>query len=77
MNAVIFADARDPYRLILDIGFPGKSGGFSGSLEVGSFVISPAKTTGTVAVDALKTVFRDTANRPLSVKRFEPLRIER
>ncbi|MHB9030136.1 MAG: hypothetical protein ACYC9O_15325 [Candidatus Latescibacterota bacterium] len=74
---VVFADARDPYRLILDIGFPGKSGGFSGSLELGSFVISPAKTEGTVAVDPQKTVFRDTSNRSVTIERFEALRVKR
>jgi hypothetical protein len=75
-EVVVFSDSRDPYRLILDIGFPGQSGGFSGSLELGSFVLSPAKAEGTVAIDPQKTLFRDTRNRPVTVTRYEVLRIQ-
>lgn len=76
-GAVVLADARDPYRLILDIGFPGRPEGFSGSLELGSFIISPRKDSGAVSVDPLRTVFRDPVNRTVTVTRFEPLGISR
>jgi hypothetical protein len=74
---LLFSDERDPYRLILDIGFPGLAAGFSGTIEIGSFLVSPVKTSGLIRIDETVSRFRDAANAPLSFERFEPLRIER
>ncbi len=76
-GVLVYDDSRDPFRLILDIGFPGLSHGFSGTMELGSFMISPVKTGGTVVVDPKKTVFRDTRNRTVQIDRFEALRVTR
>jgi hypothetical protein len=76
-GAIILADSTDPFRLILDIGFGGLPGGFTGSLELGSFVVSPSKTNGLISFDTKKTAFRDTGNHPLAFGRFGTLRISR
>ena len=77
IGVIVLDDSTDPYRLILDIGFGGMPGGFTGSLELGSFVVSPVKTGGLISIDLKKTVFRDAGNRPLEIGRFGTLRISR
>jgi hypothetical protein len=74
---VVFSDDRNPYRLVIDIGFTGIRAGFSGSLEVGSFLVSPLKSGGLIAVDPNASLFRDTRNIPMTFERFETVRIER
>jgi len=74
---LLFTEQRDQYRIILDIGFTGLRDGFSGSLEVGSFLVSPLKSGGLIAVYPNASLFRDTRNIPMTFERFETVRIER
>lgn len=73
-DIVLLSDSKDPYRFILDIGFPEEKGGFSGTLELGSFLVSPMYE-GVVAIDTEKTIFRDTKNQTISLAKYESLRI--
>jgi len=76
-DSVIFANQKDPQRLVIDIGFPGRPDGVSGRIALGSFLVRPLTGTGTVTVDSLRTIFRDTANNPIEIKGFDTIRIER
>ncbi len=76
-GCIVFSDTKDPYRLVLDIGFPGYKKGYSGSIELGSFLASPVKTTGLITPDPVRTLLRDTKNAPLAIEGATSVRIER
>ncbi len=76
-GCIVFSDAKDPYRLVLDIGFPGQKNGFTGSIELGSFLASPVKSSGLITPDAARTLLRDTKNAPLELEGIGSMRIER
>jgi len=74
-NVVMLNDERDPSRFILDVGFGGLPGGVRGSFNIGFISASPLKTTGTITVDATKTVFRDTNNNTIELNGLDMVRI--
>jgi len=74
---IILSDTDTKRRLIVDVGFAGFAEGVSGNVEIGRFLVRPLKDEGTVRVDSLKTVFRDTDNEPIFIRGYDRVRIKR
>ena len=74
---MLFTDETNSRRLIIDIGFPGETGGLNGRVSLGTFVVRPLGITGEIRIDQEKTMFRDINNNPVEVNGIDTVRIER
>ncbi|MFC1528879.1 hypothetical protein ACFL5B_03120 [Candidatus Latescibacterota bacterium] len=74
-SMVYFTDNKIISRLILDIGFTGVKEGVSGRITIGSFLVTPLRSTGEVTINSEKTEFRNIHNSPIELNGLDMVRI--
>ena len=63
----VFSNTDDSARLVIDLAYLGGKDGISGgSIEIGSFAVSPSRD-GQISIDPEKTAFRDIDNSDISI----------
>ena len=76
INAQVFMDASDSFRLVVDMAFLAEKGGLSGTILAGGFIVNPLRN-GLITIDHEKTVFRDINNNDVFIRGFDTLRIDK